>query len=155
MIINGFPDNDLTEEGVITRITDSNRSKKGHIKKPSFDNHGYYHVDLRNENRRKSYRIHRLIAEHFIENPDNLPCVDHINGIRTDNRIENLRWVTNHQNLMNHKGKGYYIKPNGKFRALICVNYKLIHLGTYLTEEEAKQAYQEACTKYKGEFARK
>lgn len=41
----------------------------------------------------KKYNVHRLIAETFLPNPNNLPQVDHINRIRIDNRIENLRWV--------------------------------------------------------------
>lgn len=45
--------------------------------------------------------IHRLIAEAFIPNPDNLYYVDHINGNKTDNSIENLRWTTNAQNGFN------------------------------------------------------
>jgi len=49
--------------------------------------------------------IHRLVAKHFIPNPRNLNEVDHINRNRTDNRIENLRWVTHSENLQN---KGSY-----------------------------------------------
>ena len=45
--------------------------------------------------------MHRLIAKTFIENPNNKPCIDHINTIKTDNRVENLRWVTNEENMNN------------------------------------------------------
>ena len=51
---------------------------------------GYLHVSLNG----KGYSKHRLISIQFISNPDNLPQVDHINHIKTDNRIENLRWVS-------------------------------------------------------------
>ena len=154
MIIIDFPAYDVSEDGIITRIVGCNQSKKGKVMKPWIDDEGYYKVELSNENGGKTYRIHRLIALHFIKNPDNLECVDHRNGIRTDNRIENLRWCTKQQNSMNCKGKGYTVRPNGKFRSIIIINNKRISLGTYVTEEEASKAYRDACIKYKGDFAR-
>lgn len=45
--------------------------------------------------------LHRIVAELFIPNPDNKPYIDHINTITTDNRVENLRWVTNSENMLN------------------------------------------------------
>lgn len=51
--------------------------------------------------RRKSYWVHRLVANAFVENPDSLPQVDHINGNGLDNRAVNLRWVSQSQNIAN------------------------------------------------------
>lgn len=48
-----------------------------------------------------TFHIHRAVAELFIPNPENKPCVDHINTIRTDNRADNLRWVTHKENQNN------------------------------------------------------
>lgn len=58
---------------------------------------GYCHVMYKGKN----YSVHRLIAEGFLENPEHLRCVDHINRIRTDNRLENLRWASYHDNAEN------------------------------------------------------
>ena len=79
------------------------RYKKGLRKMKPWLNHrwGYYYVSLKTEKGKKHFKLHRLIAEAFIPNPDNKPCVDHINGITTDNRIENLRWCTQQENMNN------------------------------------------------------
>ena len=73
------------------------KKSNGRILMESNMNTGYLCVRL-NE---KTFLKHRLIALQFISNPDNLPQVDHINRIRTDNRIENLRWCNNVQNSNN------------------------------------------------------
>jgi hypothetical protein len=70
--------------------------------KVSIDKQGYYKVGLHKDGKQYDKRVHRLIIEMFIPNPDNLPQVDHINHNKTDNRIENLRWVTKKDNSRNH-----------------------------------------------------
>lgn len=61
----------------------------------------YWRVGLRKNDRRHYFSVHRLVAETFIPNPDNLPQVDHINNNRMDNRVANLRWTTAKQNRNN------------------------------------------------------
>lgn len=68
----------------------------------------YYSIALGRKNR-KGFKVHRLIAQAFIPNPLNLPEVNHKNGIKTDNRIENLEWCTRKQNLA-HSYKIYPFK---------------------------------------------
>ena len=95
MEIIGFPKHLVYEDG---RVWSNGKKKFMTYHKDKF---GYLAVTIRFNGKRKSYRKHRIIAEHFIPNPNNLRCVDHINGIKTDNRIENLRWVTSQDNTRN------------------------------------------------------
>jgi hypothetical protein len=78
--------------------TFKNCSIKGRILKPMKTKKGYLVVDLRNYNIRKITPIHRLVAIAFIDNIENKPQVNHINGIKTDNRLDNLEWCTNSEN---------------------------------------------------------
>lgn len=64
---------------------------------------GYTMVRLhrKGDKKGKLFKVHVLVANAFITNPDNKPCVDHINTIRDDNRVENLRWCTHSENNNN------------------------------------------------------
>ncbi len=63
------------------------------------DTVGYYQCILRDSNGKKHYiRVHRLIAKAFIDNPNNLPQVNHIDGNKLNNSIDNLEWCTNREN---------------------------------------------------------
>jgi hypothetical protein len=69
--------------------------------------------------------------------------IDHINGVKTDNRVDNLRIVTQQKNCENRRSKGYH-KIGKKWRAQIKVNKKKHHLGYFDTEQEAHAAYLDA-----------
>lgn len=80
----------------LDRVTSDGRRIKGVILNGNIC-YGYVYVNLQG----KSCRVHRLVAQAFIPNKNDKPCVDHINTIRDDNRVENLRWVTHKENCNN------------------------------------------------------
>jgi len=95
--------------------------------------------------RSKNQLVHRLIwLMSYGEIPEE--DIDHINGNRSDNRLENLREVSRMENLWNrHNVKGYIFNPSTrKYQARICHNYKRIHIGVFDTPEEATAAYMKA-----------
>ena len=103
---------------------------KGKILKNNYYSNGYVQLILYVNKNRFNFLGHRVVAEHFIPNPDNLPIVNHINLIKWDNRVSNLEWCT-HSDNNNHAVK------NGCFD-----NKKVIkgenHPNTKLTDEDVK-----------------
>lgn len=74
---------------------------KGRLLTPQYDKDGYKVIHLRDtfNGKNRLLKMHRLVAETFIPNPNGHPQIDHINGKRDDNRVDNLRWCTNKQNI--------------------------------------------------------
>ena len=96
----------ITEDGKVVGI-------KGYELKLNAGKSGYFQVTSTRLN--KTFSVHRMVAETYIPNPENKSDVNHINGIKTDNRIENLEWVTRSENMkhsVNVLGKKYVGKLN-------------------------------------------
>ena len=122
----------------------------------SVSSHGYATINIHlGGGKYKREYLHRHLLPGFKQ-------VDHINGDRLDNRVENLRGCNNEENNRNKgpnkKNKsGYkgvhFNKSTGKWIAQITVNYKCKHLGSFNTAEEATLAYNKAAREFHGEFA--
>ena len=86
----------ISNFGVVRSL--KRKNTKGKILKPSKDKDGYLKVTLSKQNKRKSFFIHRLVAQEFLSNYDNLPQINHKNEIKSDNRVENLEWCEHKYN---------------------------------------------------------
>jgi hypothetical protein len=122
--------------------------KTGKILKPNVSK-GYLNVNICKDGKFKIYGTHRLIALTFIDNPEDKPCVDHIDNNKENNHISNLRWATYRENSQNASiskrntsgVKGVTFKKDHKkwcaFIRIDCIN---VHIGYYNTIEEAQEA---------------
>ncbi len=102
-------------------------------------------------------KVHRLLAEQFIPNPENKPFVDHINRDKTDYRLENLRWVSYQENTWNRTKKknatskyfGVHKCENyNKYCAQITFNKKMYCLGYFDNEIDAAKAYNKKAKEF-------
>ena len=95
MEIQNYPDYLIYSDG---RVFTKKRNK---FLKSMYDKKGYQIVNLYRDGKRKSSKIHRLVGIHYIPNPENKTQIDHLNRIKSDNRVENLRWVSPSENQHN------------------------------------------------------
>jgi hypothetical protein len=111
---------------------------------------GYQVISISDGSKVIKKSVHRLVADAFIENPDNKCDVDHINRVKTDNRVENLRWATPSENNFNNSrqfgemyGLRWHARGSGYYEIRLGGRGKEKSYGTARTLEEAKQKRDE------------
>lgn len=154
--IENYSNYEVSNEGNVRHI------EKKKILKPSKLTTYHSQVKLYNDDGSKWWRIHRLVANAFIPNPENYPWIDHIDGNPLNNNVNNLRWCTPLMNAKNRKAnkhtttglKGVSFKKD-KYCARITSNKITYHIGYYKTKEEAHEAYKKKAIELFGEYNRK
>jgi len=157
-VIKGFENYSISNLGNVANM------KTAKIKKPRINTSGYYIIDIRNNGKTATKYIHRLVAQEFIPNPTNKPCVDHIDNNPLNNNANNLRWCSNSENQMNRaissnntsgiKGVSFHNNLN-KWVAKITLNGKKHYIGYYDTLDEAKEARKNKANELFGQFVNK
>jgi len=128
-------------------VSSFGRVRKGdRILKPSTDKTGRKQVQLYKESVQTSIRIHRLVAEAFLETGQTGQVIDHIDRNPSNNHVSNLRWCSRSDNNRNVKRKNKSGFSNiwecrGKYQAYGRIDGKKIHIGTFNSIEDARIAY--------------
>ena len=155
--ISGFPHYLISSFGRVMNI------RTFRVLKPGMNyTNGYLYVILYKDGEMSTKTIHRLVAEAFILNLADLPCVDHIDRKRLNNNLSNLRWCTRKENDQNRSKRNntssvykgvYFDKKANKWRAQIKHNGQRINLGYYTDESDAGRAYDLKASELFREFA--
>lgn len=103
IVINGEQSNyEISDDGEIRNVNSHKRLK------PKKNESGYLVVNMFHNRKTVTRKVHRLVVEQFVPNPDNLPQVNHLNCDKTDNRVENLEWTTRLDNMRHAFANGCY-----------------------------------------------
>lgn len=130
--IDGFSDYQISDNGIVV----SCKFGKMRILKPFENGHGYLQVELWTNGEQQRFLVHHLVAEAFIPNPENKPCIDHIDGNPLNNFYLNLRWCTHKENCNNPITKKRYSEAHRK--TVICYKNNII-VKIYLSTRDAEK----------------
>lgn len=152
-----YPRYQVSTLGNVKKIETGQNVETEHL----FDS-GYLYVWLHKPCTSSLYMVHRLVAATFLPNPDELSQVDHINGVKSDNRVENLRMVTAQENqprrgaradlTSRYRGVSWAAHVQ-KWNAQIMIDYKQLHLGYYEDEVYAARVYDAEARALHGDSA--
>jgi|AntAceMinimDraft_18_1070375.scaffolds.fasta_scaffold92334_2 hypothetical protein len=117
---------------LVNPLTGGEIKRKGKLLKQR-ELFGYMLVNLCVHDRRKNTRVHRMVTEAFLDNPDNKPYVNHKNGIKSDNRLYNLEWVTGSENNIHAFKTGLATACNKK--KIMCVENQKVFESSYKAAE--------------------
>lgn len=126
--------------------------------KPAIDKDGYRRITLYKKGKLKNYRMSRMVAIHFLPNPNNLPQVNHIDHIKDNDAVCNLEWCEDYENQRKRSefrggltskfvGVRLHSEPNN-WQARISIRKKTYTLGLFKSEIQAFEAYQKAYNDY-------
>lgn len=128
---------------IVVRMYRGGFSKAGKIVKPYVTPKGYLRIQLSKDGKLKNFMVHRLVALAFIENPNNKPEVNHKDGNKRNNFLENLEWVTSSENQIHAYDTGLK-KPNVKY-IVKCIDLDIVTDGVEKMEKELwKRGYERA-----------
>ena len=153
--ITGFSKYQVSNFGNVKNI------KTGRILKPGTDGHGYLMVILMDDGERSNKKIHKLVANAFLENTEDKKCVDHVDHDRKNNYLSNLRWATNIENSQNASMKSTntsgvvgvsWYKPTSKWYFQIQLNGIKKSLGYFVNKDDAITARHNAEILYFKDF---
>ena len=126
--VEGHPDYGITDDGVVI----SYKRSKPHELKFMVNHKGYLAVDLDNVNT----MVHRIVAKAFIDNSENKPLVNHKDLDKTNNKVSNLEWVTNQENMTHAFENGVFSKRDASSR--IATLDKIMKLGVIIKSHEVR-----------------